>query len=279
MKKLRKFLATPGVSLCAIALGILLLGTSTIGGARAAIVYDSAYYTAQVTLQHIHVNLVETNEKADGKGGVVTTTNTVTDENAQTGALLNGYFDANNTLRPGQQYAETLQVQNPEAAGNINEYVRVTLRRYWVDENKVAAKPNYERKDLKETDLDPTLIHLMLGNTELGTGDGGNVGNGWIEDKSARTDERIVLYYSQQLAPGETTPALMDTLCIDGKVGLKVEQTVDANNVVTTTYQYDGKQFVLEAKVDAIQNNHAEYAALSAWGRAVTITDGTLSLN
>ena len=48
MKKLRKFLATPGVSLCALALGILLLGTSTVGGARAALTYYSALGRAHV---------------------------------------------------------------------------------------------------------------------------------------------------------------------------------------------------------------------------------------
>lgn len=68
-------------------------------------------------------------------------------------------------------------------------------------------------------------------------------GSGWVEDTSARTTN----------AAGQT--------------------------VITTTYDYDGVQFNLEAEVDAVQTHNAADAILSAWGVRVNITnDGRLSL-
>ena len=50
-------------------------------------------------------------------------------------------------------------------------------------------------------------------------------------------------------------------------------------NIITTTYDYDGLQFCVEASVDAVQEHNAEDAILSAWGRKVSISNGSLSLN
>ena len=47
---------------------------------------------------------------------------------------------------------------------------------------------------------------------------------------------------------------------------------------ITTTYDYDGARFCLEATVDAVQEHNAEDAIWSAWGRRVTVHNGTLSL-
>ena len=48
---------------------------------------------------------------------------------------------------------------------------------------------------------------------------------------------------------------------------------------ITTTYEYDGAQFVLEASVDAVQTHNAQSAIKSAWGVDVGISDnGALSL-
>ena len=48
---------------------------------------------------------------------------------------------------------------------------------------------------------------------------------------------------------------------------------------ITTAYDYDGLQFCVEASVDAVQEHNAEDAILSAWGRKVSISNGSLSLN
>mgnify|MGYP000037232964 CR=1 FL=1 len=48
---------------------------------------------------------------------------------------------------------------------------------------------------------------------------------------------------------------------------------------ITTTYEYDGALFVLEATVDAVQTHNAKDAIKSAWGVDVNISDdGALSL-
>ena len=45
------------------------------------------------------------------------------------------------------------------------------------------------------------------------------------------------------------------------------------------SYDYDGAQFCIEAKVDAVQEHNAEDAVWSAWGKRVTVDNGTLSLD
>lgn len=108
-------------------------------------------------------------------------------------------------------------------------------------------------------------------------------GSGWVEDTSARTAERRVLYYTNILPTGAAAPALSDTLTINDGLAAKVTETRTTNaagqTVITTTYDYDGVQFNLEAEVDAVQTHNAADAILSAWGVRVNITnDGRLSL-
>lgn len=248
MKKLRKFLATPGVSLCAIALGILLLGTSTVGGARAAMTYYSNDYQADVQLQQIQVQLYE--------NGTM-----VSDDGEMNGSLPLSGIDAGN-IKLGVDYKEELTVTNPvtnkENTVNITEYVRVTIRRYWVKPDVDADGKTIE---VKQDQLDPTLIQLGL-----------TTGEGWIEDLDARTDERIVLYYTQPLDAGKTTPAFVKTLTIDPEVGTIGTRNDDG----TITYAYDGAQFKLEVTVDAIQNKKPEDAALSAWGQPIQFENANI---
>lgn len=231
MKKLRKFLATPGVSLCALALGILLLGTSTVGGARAAITYYSDPYQANVQLQQIQVQLNENGKKVDT-------------------LALDEVMKDNEALKLGYAYKEELSVTNPASSGNVTnipEYVRVTITRYWEKPATDTAKA------AKQPELDSTYIELGL-----------NLGeeSGWIMDTNATTDERIVLYYTKPLAPGESTTNFLDTLTIDSAVSTVGTRKPDGS----IDYKYNGMNFCLKAKVDAIQNNNAQDAALSAWG-------------
>ena len=48
---------------------------------------------------------------------------------------------------------------------------------------------------------------------------------------------------------------------------------------IRTSYEYNGAQFCVEAKVDAVQEHNAQDAVWSAWGRRVTVNDGILSLD
>ena len=142
----------------------------------------------------------------------------------------------------GKKYDEKLTVRN---SGAIDEYVRVSIVKSWTDKdgNKV-------------TSLSPKLIDL------------GMTGNGWINDKNNSTEERIMLYYPRVLKSGEMAPAFADSIRID-----------DGHTVITTTFNYDGVNFNLEAEVDAVQTHNAKDAIKSAWGIDVNVaSDGTISL-
>ena len=155
-------------------------------------------------------------------------------------------------------WSERLAVKN---SGSIDEYVRVTVQHYWADK---------ETGD-KLSKLDPSKIQIDFTN------------DGWTEDKSAETTERNVFYYNTILKKGQTSTDFTDKISISGDIAANVGQTsqTDDNGLttITTTYEYDGAQFVLEATVDAVQTHNAKDAIKSAWGVDVNISDdGALSL-
>ncbi|MBE6010374.1 MAG: hypothetical protein E7236_06935 [Lachnospiraceae bacterium] len=229
---------TTGLAIAAVA----ALGLSGVTGARAALTYVSNNYTSQAQMFDIGVTLMEKSGEAtkyievakrDYEG------NGAWDE--ESSKLLEGLDE---TVVPGKTYNEALAVYN---SGHINEYVRVTIKKYWVD------------KDGNKTqELDPSMIDLHL--TE---------NSGWTVDEDASTKERTVLYYNDLLETGDTTAPLSDTISIDGNIATKVtEEPVKAGDytTITSTYDYDGYGFVLEAKAEAIQSHNADQAAISAWG-------------
>lgn len=173
-----------------------------------------------------------------------------------TGTLLQSIDQE--SFKVGQVYDEELSVKN---TGAIDTYVRVILTKSWQDANGV-----------KNTSLSPELIELVTVN-----------GNGWVEDTAASTDERTVLYYTNPLKKGETSPICTDTIGIDSAVTSKVNETrtTDANGTtITYTYAYNGYTFNVEAEVDAVQTHNAKDAIKSAWGVNVNVAaDGSISLN
>ncbi|MCM1190349.1 MAG: hypothetical protein NC541_13770 [bacterium] len=266
---IRKKLASPiaTVALFAVAAGLLLF--STVGGARAALIYASDNYSAEIRMSYIGVTLLEKGQGAE-KSQVVASRDysKVADgqwHGDEEGELL-GWIGQEN-FRLGERYEEVLSVQN---TGQIDEYVRVTIYKYWLD---AAGK--------KTQELSPDLIELQLE----------NVGNGpedkWIEDKEAETAERTVLYYKEILEAGAVSDAFSSSLTVNADVASKVieertEKVVGDTTytTVTSTYAYDGYRFVVKAQVDAVQTHSAEDAIWSAWGRRVTVDseDKTLSL-
>ena len=96
------------------------------------------------------------------------------DEIDEGGALLSGLIAEGDSVKVGQMYDESLTVKN---TGQIDQYVRVSVYKYWTE-------------DGKRTDLDPALIKL-------------ETGKGWVEDKSASTPERTVLYCTDKVAVGD----------------------------------------------------------------------------
>ena len=247
-KKKFPFRVTTAVLLSASA--VLLIG-STVGSTRAALTYYSENYGAEVTVSNIGVSLLENGETVsrrdyDSNG----------EWNETSGALLADLQEE--TIVPGREYDEALAVSN---SGSIDSYVRVILNKSWTD-SEGSTDPN----------LSPELIDLNL-----------LTDNGWIIDEGASTAERTILYYTNILPAGETTPALSDTVRIDPAVADKVteEVAIDENGykTITFTYAYDGYTFELEAEVNAVQTHNAQDAIKSAWGVDVDVADdGTISL-
>ena len=128
-----------------------------------------------------------------------------------------------------------------------------------------------KKYDEKLSNFDPSKIQIGFTN------------DGWTEDESAKTTERNVFYYNSILKKGQTSPDFADKISIAGDIATIVDQTsqTDDNGLttITTTYEYDGALFVLEATVDAVQTHNAKDAIKSAWGVDVNISDdGALSL-
>ena len=247
-KKKFPFRVTTAVLLSASA--VLLIG-STVGSTRAALTYYSENYGAEVTVSNIGVSLLENGETVsrrdyDSNG----------EWNETSGALLADLQEE--TIVPGKEYDEALAVSN---SGSIDSYVRVILNKSWTDSEGST-----------DQNLSPELIDLNL-----------RTDHGWIIDEDASTAERTILYYTNILPAGETTPALSDTVRIDPAVADKVteEVTTDENGykTITFTYAYDGYTFELEAEVNAVQTHNAQDAIKSAWGVDVDVADdGTISL-
>lgn len=239
MKKIKKILASPVTTIAAFVLAAGLLLFSSIGGARAALTYFSEDYAANIQLHEIGVTLVENGAPVEGE-------------------LLKGLLGEGEVLKPGTAYREELNVYN---SGVINEYVRVNIYKYWLN-------PDGE----KNSTMSPDLIDLNLV----------NVGSDWLLDEAASTEERTVLYYSRLLNSQNETSLFADKLTIDGSVADRVRETRETSGrytTITTVYEYDGMQFCVEAKVDAVQEHNAQDAIWSAWGRRVVIDNGVLRLN
>ena len=254
MKKINEFLRSRKATPLLAALAAVLLAGSGIGFSKAQLTIFSDTYSSRVEMQDIGISLLENgnvvshrdydSSKADGSW----------DEEVP-GVLLGNMIENGKKLVFEKEYPEAISVQN---SGTVNAYVRVSIYRYWTDKdgNKMTA-------------LTPELIDLNFVNPDS-----------WIEDKDTNTAtrERKVFYYNKLLNAGDTTPDLTDTISISNAVAKKVTQTRTGNKIVTT-YDYDGVKFHVEAHVDAVQEHNAEEAIKSAWGRSVSISGTTLSLD
>lgn len=279
MKHLKKLAASSAVTIAALALAIGLLGYSTIGGARAALTYYSDNYISEMQLLEIGVTLYE-NDKAVATGTDHQTTTAASNENnAGNGRGLLQYLKTGEDdktpgaadFHPGVEYPEVLTVHNATASEtsdqHITQYIRVTITRYWTD----AAGH-------KTAQLDPSYIQLLLGDTLLSSSKEAPrfSANGWLEDNKSRTDERMVLYYTQPVEPGGETNPFADTFQVkrDASTDMTVtEKDTGDGTIVTRTYLYNGAQFHLDIRVDAVQNHHAADAMQSAWGRTVLFNE------
>ncbi|MBR0404835.1 MAG: hypothetical protein IJI68_06485 [Eggerthellaceae bacterium] len=215
---MKTILRSPAFTVALFALAVVLLGFGTVGAVQAAPTLTSGDYRAQVQLTDIETAIVENGTVREGDNKLLTT-------------LLADNGDEK--LKIGKAYKTSLAVRN---TGDIDEYVRVTVRAYWM--NKAGTKV---------LDVDPSLIKLKFG-----------TGSGWTIDESASKGERTVLYYSKSIKPGQDTSSFVDSVTIDGAV---------ATAVTDRNYDYNDLQFRVEAEADAVQTHNGEKAMTSAWGR------------
>ncbi len=261
MKKQKGRFRTQTATAVMLIAAVGLLAFAGIGGVRAAWKYSEAY-KAEVSMKHIGVTLLENgtpaaerNYEFDKETGESTWTA------GASGVLSFASEDASmHTIAKDREtyqgrapildkkYDETLEVQN---SGTIDEYVRVSIYRYWLDEN-----------GKKQTDLSPALIELYQGETNL---DEASAIEGWVKDSGADTEERMVLYYQSLLPVEGITSPVFDHVAISNEIATVVDQE-KGGNTITTTYKYDGCQFCLEVTADAVQSHHAAEAIRNAWG-------------
>ena len=241
-----KVLRSPITTAILFVAAAALLAFGGIGAVQAAPRIQSSDYRAEVVLTNIETALTEYGEVREGDDDLVKNTLLANNKDA------NGNVD--DSLKIGKKYDYTLGVRNVgvSAKNGIDQYVRVTVYKYWVlvdDEGNVITDKNGKVKDCG---LDPSLIDLHFVE-----------GKGWAIDKDASTDERTVLYYDKALAPdgGDSTP-LTDTLRIDPKV---LKEITDASSGLD--YDYDKVEFRIKATVDAVQTHNPKLAMTSAWGR------------
>lgn len=275
MNKVTKFFTSiPGIILIFVLAAVPLI-FGGIGSARAALTYYSDTYASQVSMRNIGVELNE-----NGKTVSMRTFDANTADglvwNEGTGHLLNYMNAPEFNLELGKKYDEVLTATN---SGEIDQYVRVTIYKYWLDgKGEVVQAADVA----KSHSISPELINVHYTNVDNGI---------WIEDTSARTIERQVFYYHKVLPKGATTEALTESISISPDFMNYVNTTSSESTVVddvtgtTTTYKefdYDGDYtFVLRADVDAVQTHNAYPAIKSAWGVNVDeaqIKNGVLSL-
>lgn len=258
--KIRKILTFPVSIIIAFVLAVGLLGYSMVGGAKAALTYYSDTYKTQVETRDIGLTLVENDadiawrdyvkEKADGTW------------KETKGVLLGNMLpqEQDGTIVLGERYPEVLKLKN---SGTIDNYVRVTIYKYWLDENGNKVRV-----------VSPDAINLHL----INLSDQTDSEKCWLEDKSAKTDERTVLYYKYPLASSSVTPAFSDWLQIDVDMEAYAKTTKTDEGVIITECEMNGYRFVVEVTADAVQDHNAKEAILSAWGKHVEINDKAISL-
>lgn len=237
--KNRKNHASKKITAAIAVAAVALIAFGGITGARAALTYSTVFQSDFGT-QDIGVGLIEQTGTNDAE------------PIPNDGELLTKLVGKDESFIVGKVYDERLSAEN---TGTIDEYVRMTVHKYWLDGNG------------KRVDLEPGLIDLTFNEDK------------WIKVDTDPTDETIVLYYRVPLTKEQRkTEEAVKTIGVDSKVAKYVDQTIENNGKkIITTYSYDGLQIALDVDVDGVQTHHAQDAMLSAWGVNATFSGDTLT--
>ena len=249
---LKSALRSPVTTVALFVAAALLVIGGTVGGAQAALNIQSHDYVAQARLTEIHVALIENGEVRENADADTSTAykHTHSTPGYEHTLLSSIAAQTGGEFAVGHVYDNVLAVRNvavaPDAGTGIDQFVRVTVYKYWVDANGDKCPA-----------LDPSLIVLDLG----------QAGAGWTIDEGSSTPEKTVLYYEPALAPqggahdgivSESTP-FATTFMVD-------------ESVLTATgsdgqLSYAKKKPEVKVVVDAVQTHNADAAKTSAWGK------------
>lgn len=249
-----------------LAIGILVF--TTVNGVTAA----TPNITSEEQISNMNMNKIGVALQKAGSDGTFTDISTIVYNSGgewSTSPAVN-LFEDGASLKPGNTIDVQLKVKN---YGEIGEYVRAIIYKYWVDEkgNKIADA------EIKSDMIMPILSDFVV--------EEATTSPAWIVD--LKTDEKIFLYYNTMLATGDVSTVFLTGVKIDGDVKKYYDakeyvyykedgQTVDYTKTVYE-YKYEGKSFVIEVEVDAVQGHHPVEAIKAAWGKEVSIEDDMIT--
>ena len=221
-------------------LAIVLLGASTVGSARAALQYQSDFIVSEFGMKEIHITITD-GEDSIAKNGLV--------------RYMLGLSESDPlTFLAGKKYSKDIYITND---GEIDEYMRVVVRKYWKQNGKLA---------------DPAVVKPGWITLE--------VADGWEPDTANSTAESAVYIYTPKAATAGEPIKFLTSVQIDKALRAANQSAPDAKGEITTTYVYDGVEFCLEIEADGVQTHNAQDAIKSAWGKTVTAASegGAISL-
>ncbi|SDB34915.1 hypothetical protein SAMN02910298_01708 [Pseudobutyrivibrio sp. YE44] len=236
-----------------LAAGLLLVAGSTFGvvtttsaqKADGAKVEGVAFSTAKISV------MLEENQSTDETPDFKKVAWMDAEGNTESSDLK---FTNLDHITPGETYEEDVRVVNDS---DYPEYVRVVVRKYWLKGSD------------KDSSIDPEIIQLHK------TGE-------WIEQDST-SGEEVIYYYKKPLNKGEKAQ-FINGISFDEAIGKIKEKTafeydVPEGKVIEskTTYEYDGKQFKVEMRVDSVQASSADQAIFAAWGVEPEFSGDTLT--
>lgn len=242
---------------------VLLFAGGGVAGTKAALNIRSELYRAHFYLNHLQVHLLENGEDVCGGHNDLDGSSKVTGNLAT--SLGYQSISEPGAVDPGKLYEERIAAQN---GNNVDEFVRLTIRKYWVQTGKAKDGTYFIKTDkkgnpVKAENMDPKWIHLTYNGSEAGNTEA------WTENKSEATDESRTFYLKKDLDPNKPSADLFNKIMIDPKVAEigRVDEKTDGNKTIYTyIYKYDGCAFFIEADVQAIQTHNATQAIRSQWG-------------
>ena len=275
-------------TLALLAATALLFCGGGFAGTKAALTYFSEDYTAAFELDHLQVHLIENGVDVCHDHNKMITVHRSDDATAKPkqekykGNLVEYLGYTNDThygdtaayklgtpgkVEPGRTYKEEISAKN---GNDINEYVRLTVRKYWVGKD-----------GKKQTALDPEFIKLTYDGKDYNT-------SGWKENTKEATPESRTFYLKKMLKASASSPLLFNELTIDKEVANLANEEVTTREktengqkitVIEYTYDYDDYTFYIEADVQAIQTHNVNDAIKSLWGVSnVSASNGTVTV-